>query len=144
MPKWVPADRTVASMGVTVHIGIDYIRNMVGAGKKTLEEIGGYNVLTVYWNRISFLSAALKRGLDLVGGLAGCLITAVLTVFIGPAIYIASPSSSCQPKRAARVWSTSSSAGMAVSQKFTFFSLTFQLIILISPFPVSPGYAGGS
>ena len=81
----------VASMGVTVHIGIDYIRNMVGAGKKTLEEIGGYNVLTVYWNRISFLSAALKRGLDLVGGLAGCLITAVLTVFIGPAIYIASP-----------------------------------------------------
>lgn len=81
----------VASMGVTVHIGIDYIRNMVGAGKKTLEEIGGYNVLTVYWNRISFLSAALKRGLDLVGGLVGCLITAVLTVFIGPAIYIASP-----------------------------------------------------
>lgn len=81
----------VASMGITVHIGIDYIRNMVGAGKKTVEELGGYDVLTVYWNRISFLSAALKRGLDILGGLVGCLITLILTIFIGPAIYIASP-----------------------------------------------------
>lgn len=81
----------VASMGITVHIGIDYIRNMVGAGKKTVEELGGYDVLTVYWNRISFLSAALKRGLDIVGGLVGCIITLILTLFIGPAIYIASP-----------------------------------------------------
>ena len=81
----------VASMGITVHIGIDYIRNMVGAGKKTVEELGGYDVLTVYWNRISFLSAALKRGLDIVGGLVGCAITLILTIFIGPAIYIASP-----------------------------------------------------
>ena len=81
----------VASMGITVHIGIDYIRNMVGAGKKTLEELAGYDVLTVYWNRISFLSAALKRFTDILGGLVGCLFTAILTLFIGPAIYIASP-----------------------------------------------------
>ena len=81
----------VASMGITVHIGIDYIRNMVGAGKKTVEELAGYDVLTVYWNRISFLSAAVKRAGDILGGLVGCLFTLVLTIVIGPAIYLASP-----------------------------------------------------
>ena len=83
--------RAVASMGITVHIGIDYIRNMVGAGKKTVEELAGYDVLTVYWNRISFLSAAVKRAGDILGGLVGCLFTLVLTIVIGPAIYLASP-----------------------------------------------------
>ena len=81
----------VASMGITVHIGIDYIHNMVGAGKKTVEELAGYDVLTVYWNRISFLSAAIKRGVDIVGGIVGCLFTLVLTAVIGPMIYLASP-----------------------------------------------------
>ena len=33
----------------------------------------------------------LKRCMDIVGGLVGCLITAVLTIFIGPLIYIQSP-----------------------------------------------------
>ena len=81
----------VASMGITVHIGINYIRDMITRGKKDLEFVGGYNVLTVYWNRYGFLSAALKRLLDIIGGIVGCLVTAVLTLFIGPAIYIASP-----------------------------------------------------
>ena len=82
---------TVASMGITVHIGINYIRDMITRGKKDLEFVGGYNVLTVFWNRYSFLSAAAKRLADILGGIVGCLVTAVLTLVIGPAIYIASP-----------------------------------------------------
>lgn len=81
----------VTSMGITVHLGLDYVRSLMGAGMKTVEDIGGYDVLTVYRNRIGFGASAVKRLLDIVGGLVGCLITAVLTLFIGPAIYIASP-----------------------------------------------------
>lgn len=81
----------IASMGITVHIGINYIHNMVGEGKKTVEQLGGYDVLTVYWNRISFLSSALKRMMDIAGALVGCLITLLVTLVIGPAIYLASP-----------------------------------------------------
>jgi lipopolysaccharide/colanic/teichoic acid biosynthesis glycosyltransferase len=35
--------------------------------------------------------AMLKRAMDIVGGLVGCLICAVLFVFVAPAIYISSP-----------------------------------------------------
>ena len=81
----------VTSMGITVHLGLDYVRNLMGSGMKTVEDLGGYDVLTVYRNRIGFGAAAVKRMLDIVGGLVGCLITAVLTLFIGPAICAASP-----------------------------------------------------
>ena len=37
------------------------------------------------------MQAVLKRTLDILGGLAGCLITGVLALVIGPAIYIKSP-----------------------------------------------------
>jgi lipopolysaccharide/colanic/teichoic acid biosynthesis glycosyltransferase len=33
----------------------------------------------------------MKRGLDIIGGIIGCLLTLVLTVIIGPMIYIKSP-----------------------------------------------------
>ena len=32
-----------------------------------------------------------KRGMDIVGGLVGCLFTLIIMIFVGPAIYIASP-----------------------------------------------------
>ena len=81
----------VTSMGITVHLGLDYVRNLMGSGMKMVEDLGGYDVLTVFRNRIGFGASALKRLLDIAGGLVGCLITAVLTLFIGPAIYFASP-----------------------------------------------------
>ena len=31
-----------------------------------------------------------KRGMDILGGLVGCIITLIVTIFVGPAIYIAS------------------------------------------------------
>lgn len=80
----------VSSMGITVHLNLDYLRSLMG-GNKIVEEIGGYDVLTAYRNRIGFAASALKRGMDILGGLVGCVLTAVLTLFIGPAIYIASP-----------------------------------------------------
>lgn len=81
----------VTSMGITVHLGLDYIRDLLGSGMKTVEDLGGYDVLTVYRNRIGFGASAVKRLIDIVGGLVGCVFTAVLTLFIGPAIYLTDP-----------------------------------------------------
>ena len=81
----------VTSMGITVHLGLDYVRDLLGSGMKTVEDLGGYDVLTVYRNRIGFGASAVKRLFDIVGGLVGCVFTAVLTLFIGPAIYLTDP-----------------------------------------------------
>lgn len=82
--------QAVASMGITVHLNLGFLSSLLG-GTKTVEVLGEYDVLTAFRNRIGFGAAAVKRLTDIVGGLAGCLFTAILTLFIGPAIYIASP-----------------------------------------------------
>lgn len=82
--------QAVASMGITVHLNLGFLSSLLG-GTKTVEVLGEYDVLTAFRNRIGFGAAALKRLTDIVGGLVGCLFTALLTLFIGPAIYIASP-----------------------------------------------------
>ena len=82
--------QAVASMGITVHLNLGFLSSLLG-GTKTVEVLGEYDVLTAFRNRIGFGAAALKRLTDIVGGLIGCLFTALLTLFIGPAIYIASP-----------------------------------------------------
>ena len=82
--------QAVASMGITVHLNLGFLSSLLG-GTKTVEVLGEYDVLTAFRNRIGFGAAALKRLTDIVGGLIGCLFTAILTLFIGPAIYIASP-----------------------------------------------------
>ena len=33
----------------------------------------------------------MKRTMDILGGIVGCMITAILCIFVGPAIYLASP-----------------------------------------------------
>lgn len=82
--------QAVASMGITVHLNLGFLSSLLG-GTKTVEVLGEYDVLTAFRNRIGFGAAAVKRLTDIVGGLVGCLFTAMLTLFIGPAIYIASP-----------------------------------------------------
>lgn len=82
--------QAVASMGITVHLNLGFLSSLLG-GTKTVEVLGEYDVLTAFRNRIGFGAAAVKRLTDIVGGLVGCLFTGILTLFIGPAIYIASP-----------------------------------------------------
>ncbi|MBR1780953.1 MAG: sugar transferase [Oscillospiraceae bacterium] len=56
-----------------------------------LRKLGKYKVLT---NSIRFAPAgemALKRALDILGGLVGCLMTGIIFLFVAPAIYIKSP-----------------------------------------------------
>jgi len=56
-----------------------------------IQKLGKYKVLT---SSVKFISAgwlALKRVLDVLGALVGCFFTLLLTIFIGPMIYIKSP-----------------------------------------------------
>ena len=74
-------------MGVTVNYTLEGTRFSVNdAGK-----IGPYAVLTSRIREVSIGQVALKRLCDIVGGLLGCLLTALVLIIIGPIIYHKSP-----------------------------------------------------
>jgi len=76
--------------GVTVHLKLAKVQNVPGQ-KQFVEKIGPYTVLTTSINCASSRELMLKRLMDIVGGLVGCLITGILFIFVAPAIYISSP-----------------------------------------------------
>ena len=87
-----PADLIdkLAETGVTVHLNLAKITNIPGK-KQLVEKVGNYTVLTTSINYASSKQLMLKRLMDIVGGLIGCILTGIICIFIGPAIYIASP-----------------------------------------------------
>lgn len=61
-------------------------------GKKQLvEKLGNYTVLTTSINYATVKQTFMKRSLDIIGGLAGCILTGIIFIFVAPAIYIQSP-----------------------------------------------------
>lgn len=80
----------LVEMGVTVHLKLMKMAKLTGQ-KQTVERLGTYTVLTSSINMASLKQTFYKRALDIVGGITGCLITALLFVLIGPMIYIKSP-----------------------------------------------------
>ncbi len=76
--------------GVTLHMNLAKITSEPGK-KQTIERIGHYTVLTTSMNTVTTRQLFVKRTADILGGLAGCILTGVLCIFIAPAIYIASP-----------------------------------------------------
>lgn len=102
--KWVDSvfvrvsDRTLlpkgilekfVDMGITVH---NCLKDIDGwTGNQYINRMGGYNVLTSSVRVVSSRQVVLKRLLDIVGGLVGLLLTGVITIFLGPAIYLSSP-----------------------------------------------------
>lgn len=77
-------------MGVVVHLGIS-LREDVNGAKILVEKMGGYHVLTSTINYATPFQMFLKRSVDIVAGIAGCLITVVLFIVLAPIIYIQSP-----------------------------------------------------
>ena len=59
--------------------------------RQFVEKLGNYTVLTTSINYASPFQLALKRILDIVGGLAGTLVTGIIAIFVGPIIYSQSP-----------------------------------------------------
>ena len=79
-------------MGITVHTGITRAGSLP-ASRQQVEKIGAYTVITTSMNYADSSKLLVKRLMDIAGGLAGCLITLVITIIFGPLIYISSPGS---------------------------------------------------
>ena len=80
----------LTEMGIAVHLEID------PAGSESwqirqVQYIGGKLVQTISMTSVSTRNVLAKRLLDIVGGLVGCVITALLTLILGPLIYFQSP-----------------------------------------------------
>jgi len=76
-------------MGVTVHRKL--FENEPDELKQRVEKVGGFTVLTSSIRIATWRQVFIKRGMDILGGLVGCLITAVLFLFVAPCIFIQSP-----------------------------------------------------
>ena len=94
LPDVAPCPETLLNqlteMGAVVHMKLAKTSNLIGE-KKFVERLGIYTVLTTSINYATTKQLFMKRALDILGGLVGCLITLILTVILGPLIYIQSP-----------------------------------------------------
>ena len=80
----------LADMGIVVHIEMEQATHL-GAKMQEIEKIADRMVLTVGMSMATPVQIFLKRAMDILGGLVGCTLTLILTIFIGPLIYIKSP-----------------------------------------------------
>ena len=76
--------------GVTVHLNLAKMADAIGK-KQLVEKLGNYTVLTTSINYATVKQTFMKRSLDIIGGLAGCILTGIIFIFVAPAIYIQSP-----------------------------------------------------
>lgn len=72
------------SMGIACHYNIDIVERP--SKEVRVGSFGGYTVVTYSINHFDYRRMVVKRGIDIVGGLVGCLITLVITPFAALAI----------------------------------------------------------
>lgn len=87
LEQWIAE---LEKMGVVVDVNID-IFDIASEGKKTLNRVGKYTVVTFARNFFSTREMLLKRGLDIIGSIIGMIILGVATIFVAPAIKLESP-----------------------------------------------------
>ncbi len=76
--------------GVVVHMNLAELSDVPGK-KQFVEKIANYTVMTTSINYVSANKLFIKRLIDIVGGIVGCLLTFIIFIFVAPAIYISSP-----------------------------------------------------
>lgn len=76
-------------MGLTVHVRLAHVKN--GTQERIVENMEGYTVISTSMKISSDRQIILKRMMDIVGGLVGIVLTGILTIIIGPIIYLKSP-----------------------------------------------------
>lgn len=72
------------SMGITVHVNIDYFNNVIA--HKTTEIFAGFTVLSYEAHSFDYRRLLIKRLMDILGAVIGLSVTAILTPFIALAI----------------------------------------------------------
>lgn len=85
--EWI---KELENMGVIVDLNID-IFNIPSTGKKALNRVGKYAVVTFARNIFSTRQVVAKRMLDIAGSLIGMVILVIATIFVAPAIKLNSP-----------------------------------------------------
>ncbi len=85
--EWI---KELEQMGIIVDVNID-VFDVEVHGKKTLNRVGKYAVVTFARNIFSTRQILAKRMLDIVGSLVGMAILGIATVFVAPAIKLESP-----------------------------------------------------
>ena len=80
----------LADMGITVHVRVR-VPTELAAYQYVFDKQFGHHVLTVSTTYITTFQAFVKRAIDIVGGIVGCIFTGILTIILAPFIYIASP-----------------------------------------------------
>ena len=81
---------SIADMGIVTHLEMEQME-LDEWKHQTIQKVAGTTVRTISMTEATMRQSMLKRGLDIIGGLVGCLLTVVLTIVIGPIIYINSP-----------------------------------------------------
>jgi len=76
------------SMGVTVHVNIDYFNNVLA--HKTTESFAGFTVLSYEASTFDYRRLLIKRIMDIFGSLVGIFLTLILAPFIALAIKLES------------------------------------------------------
>lgn len=76
-------------MGITVHNKISETGE--DSNNQQLDRIGGYVVVSTSIRLATSRQVFLKRLMDISGGLVGLILTGILIIFVGPAIWISSP-----------------------------------------------------
>lgn len=89
-PNTMELMSAMAEMGIVVHIEMEEQESNFRQ-HQVIEEFAGVTVRTISISMATPMQAFFKRTLDIIGGLAGCVITGLLTVIIGPLIFIKSP-----------------------------------------------------
>ena len=94
VPAYDPFPRDIidqlTAMGVTVHINLDKSSDLVGL-KQVVGNVGGLMVITTSLNTMSARAQLEKRLLDILGGIAGCILTGILYLILAPKIKKESP-----------------------------------------------------
>ena len=81
--------RQLLDMGITAHI---YMENAYQElPNRHISNVFGYNVLSSTISPVTFRQSLVKRAMDIIGGIVGCLLTLVIALIIGPIIYVQSP-----------------------------------------------------
>lgn len=89
-PYPVELINTITEMGIVVHVQVEqmYVEEWQ---HQTVEKFAGTTVRTLSMTMATPQELFWKRALDILGGIAGCMITLLLMLVIGPMIYIKSP-----------------------------------------------------
>lgn len=77
------------SMGIACHYNIDIVERP--SKEVRVGNFAGYTVVTYSINHVDYRRMVVKRGIDILGGLVGSLITVVITPFVALAIKMDSP-----------------------------------------------------